>query len=91
MKPLFEECFEQLFPLPTPPTVSTPTVPTPTEDSSDTINWIPFLVIFLVLILIIVFICSLVYFYKKRTARIVQVPNTSTASTTDVTPQSTGL
>ena len=89
MKPLFEECFEQLFPLPTPPTVTT--VSTPTEDTSDTVNWIPFLVIFLVLILIIVFICSLVYFYKKRTAHIVQIPNTSTASTKDVTPQSTGL
>ena len=86
MKPLFEECFEPPFQLPTPPTVSTPT-----KNSFDTNNWIPVLVILLVLILIIVVICSLVYFYKKSKARIVQVPNTSTTSTNDATPQSTGL
>ena len=83
--PLFDDCFEPSFP--TPPTLTT----TPTEKPSNGKNWITILVITLVIVLIIVVISGLVYFYKKRKVRIVQIPNTTTASTRDATPQSTGL
>ena len=83
--PLFDDCFEPSFP--TPPTLTT----TPTEKPSDGNHWIIVLVITLVIVLVIIVICGLICFYKKRKAGIVQVPNTSTASTSDVTPQSTGL